>query len=542
MFDAVTHVPAPRNEPPREYAPGEAGTASLRAQLAETGADHTELTMTIGGAARRGGGETVPVVAPHDHRRVLGTLREATPGEVEEAVDAALAAGPGWRELSFDDRAAIFLRAAELLTGPWRDRLNAATMLGQSKTVYQAEIDAVCELADFFRFNVHFARQLLAEQPLSAPGCWNRTDHRPLEGFVLAITPFNFTSIGVNLPTAPALLGNTVVWKPSPTAQLASHAAMELLAAAGLPAGVVNMVTGSGAAVSRAALPHRDLAGIHFTGSTATFQGLWRGVAENLPGYRSYPRLVGETGGKDFVLAHPSAEPQELITALIRGAFDYQGQKCSAASRAYLPRSLWARIRTDLVERVESLTVGDPEDFTRFCGAVIDQRAYDRLAGAIDHARDDSALDLVAGGGHSDEVGFFVHPTVVQSSDPGHDLFSRELFGPVLALYIYPDGDFADVCDLVANTSPYGLTGAVFATDRAAIALATERLRFAAGNFYVNDKPTGAVVGQQPFGGARGSGTDDKAGSALNLLRWSAPRALKETFVPPVDHRYPHQG
>ncbi|MGZ6793270.1 MAG: L-glutamate gamma-semialdehyde dehydrogenase, partial [Mycobacteriales bacterium] len=469
-----------------------------------------------------------------------GVTAEASAGQWQAAVDAALAAAPAWRETSFDDRAAVLLRAAELLAGPWRDTLNAATMLGQSKTAYQAEIDSACELVDFLRFNVAFGRQVLAEQPVSSPGVWNRVDHRPLEGFVLAVTPFNFTAIAGNLPLAPALMGNTVVWKPSPTQQLAAHFTMRLLEAAGLPPGVVNMVTGFGES-SAVALEHPDLAGVHFTGSTATFQHLWQVVGRSISRYRSYPRLVGETGGKDFVLAHPSADVAALEVALVRGAFEYQGQKCSAASRAYVPRAMWeGGLRDSLAARVESLTYGDVTDLSHFGGAVIDRRAFDRLAGVVRGAASDPGLTVLAGGSADDSEGYFVRPTVVETADPLHEVMTRELFGPVLGVHVYDDWE--QVLPLVDRSSPYALTGAVFAQDPYAVAQASAALRFAAGNFYVNDKPTGAVVGQQPFGGARASGTNDKAGSVANLLRWTSPRTVKTTFDPPHDHRYPHMS
>ncbi|MBC8093246.1 MAG: L-glutamate gamma-semialdehyde dehydrogenase, partial [Pseudonocardia sp.] len=443
-------------------------------------------------------------------------------------------AAPGWRAMPYDERAGVMLRAADLLAGPWRATLNAATMLGQSKTTQQAEIDSACELIDFLRFNAHFGERVLAEQPASSPGVWNRFDHRPLEGFVLAITPFNFTAIAANLPLAPALMGATVVWKPSPTQQLAAHHTMRLLEAAGLPPGVVNLVTGDGAAVSEVALVDRDLAGVHFTGSTATFRHLWRTVAAHLDGYRDYPRLVGETGGKDFVIAHPSADVDALQTALVRGAYEYQGQKCSAASRAYLPRSLWeGGLRDALAGEVAGLAYGDVTDPAMFGGAVIDRRTYDRLAGVLDGLAADPACRVLAGGSADDTVGFFVRPTLVECADPGHEVFTTEYFGPILAVSVFDDGDFDDVVGRAADSSAYALTGALFATDRAAVVRASERLRYAAGNFYLNDKPTGAVVGQQPFGGARASGTNDKAGSILNLLRWVSPRTIKETSVPP---------
>jgi 1-pyrroline-5-carboxylate dehydrogenase len=474
---------------------------------------------------------------------VLGTVREATRDDVAAAVAAAKEAAPAWRALPFDERAAIFLRAADLISGPWRGVLNAATMLGQSKTAIQAEIDAACELIDFLRFNVQFGRQLMEEQPNSSAGSWNRFDHRPLEGFVLAITPFNFTAIAGNLPTAPALMGNTVVWKPSPTQQLAAHFTMRVLEAAGLPPGVINLVTGFGSAVSEVALVDRDLAGVHFTGSTATFQHLWRTVGDNIAGYRTYPRLVGETGGKDFVIAHPSADAHALGTGLIRGAYEYQGQKCSAASRAYVPKSLWnGGLRDAVAATAEQLSYGDVNDFSHFGGAVIDRRAFDRLSDVLDGMKNDPACTVLAGGETDDSEGFFVRPTLVECDDPGHEVFTREYFGPVLAVHVYDDGRFDEVVAQAADVADYALTGSVFATDRQAIHRASEALRFSAGNFYVNDKPTGAVVGQQPFGGARASGTNDKAGSILNLLRWVSPRTIKETFVPPTDHRYPHMG
>ncbi|MGY1814640.1 L-glutamate gamma-semialdehyde dehydrogenase [Blastococcus sp. SYSU D00820] len=539
-MDGVTRVPPPRNEPVLTYAPGSPERAELQIRLAELAAEPVELTMDLGGRRRLGGGERFDVVQPHRHAAVLGTGAHATHADAEEALRCAKAAAPAWRDLAFDDRAAVFLRAADLLAGPWRQTLNAATMLGQSKTVAQAEIDSACELVDFWRWNVHFAREVLAGQPESAPGSWNRTDHRPLEGVVYAVTPFNFTAIAGNLPTAPALMGNTVVWKPAPTQQFAAHFLVQLLEAAGLPPGVITMVTGDGAAVSDVVLADRDLAGIHFTGSTAVFQRLWRTVGENIAGYRTYPRIVGETGGKDFVVAHPSADLDVLRTALIRGAFEYQGQKCSAASRAYVPRSVWTRLRDDLVDRTEALPMGDVTDFANFLGAVIDRRAFDKLARVLDRARDDDALTVVAGGSCDDAEGWFVRPTIVEGTDPEHEVFTTEYFGPVLAVHVFDDADYDAVLTQLESVAPYALTGAVIARDRAAIAHAQRVLRFAAGNFYVNDKPTGAVVGQQPFGGGRASGTNDKAGAAQNLLRWTSARTIKETFVPPTDHTYPH--
>lgn len=542
-MDAVTRVPAPVNEPVRDYAPGSPERESLQRRLEQMWTERVDLPMWVGGKQVLGGGQRIDVVAPFDHQHVLGTMQGATHADAESAVAAAKAAAPGWRAMSIDDRAAVLLKAAELLSGPWRDTLNAATMLGQGKTVYQAEIDAACELIDFWRFNVHFARQVYAEQPVAnSRGVWNRIDHRPLEGFVYAITPFNFTAIGGNLPTAPALMGNTVVWKPSPTQTLAAYYTMALLEAAGLPPGVINLVTGHGKEVSDVLLADRDLAGIHFTGSTPTFQMLWRTVGQNISTYRSYPRVVGETGGKDFIVAHPSADPKVLLTAMLRGAFEYQGQKCSAASRAYVPRSIWRTLRDELVEVTESLTMGPTTDFANFMSAVIDDRAFAKHKAAIDRAHTQDGITVLAGGSYDDEVGWFVRPTVVEGDDPTDELFTTEYFGPILAVHVYEDDRYDDMLTQMESVADYALTGSVIAQDRTAIAAATERLRFAAGNFYVNDKPTGAVVGQQPFGGARASGTNDKAGAAQNLLRWTSTRSIKETFVPPTDYRYPHMG
>jgi len=524
------------NEPIKQYPPGSVERASLEAKLKELGSAAIDLPATIDGESVMAAGERIQVVQPHRHAAVLGTTAESEASQWGLAIDAALKAAPAWRDLAYADRAAVLLKAAELLAGPWRDTLNAATMLGQSKSVFQAEIDAACELIDFLRFNVDFGYRVLEEQPQSSPGIWNRMDHRPLEGFVLAITPFNFTAIAANLPLAPALMGNTVVWKPSPTQQLAAHFTMRLLEAAGLPPGVINMVTGFGAS-SSVALEHPQLAGIHFTGSTATFQHLWQQVGSRISTYRSYPRLVGETGGKDFVLAHSSADVAALEVGLVRGAFEYQGQKCSAASRAYLPRSMWeGGLRDSLIDRVRSLTYGDVTDFSNFGGAVIDRRSFDRLSGVLR-----SHQDLVLVGGKADDSeGFFVDPTVLVTDDPRHEVMATEFFGPILSVFLYDD--WAEVLPLVDSTAAYALTGAVFAQDPYALDEASKALRFTAGNFYVNDKPTGAVVGQQPFGGARASGTNDKAGSVLNLLRWTSPRTLKTTWVPPHDHRYPHMG
>jgi 1-pyrroline-5-carboxylate dehydrogenase len=542
-MDAVTRVPMPVNEPVLTYAPQTPERAHVQLRMTELAAERHELTCTIGGDQKLGGGDEIDVVEPHRHAHVLGTMRNATQADARSALDAAMEAAPGWRALSFDDRAAVFLKAAQLLSGPWRQTLNAATMLGQSKTVVQAEIDSACELIDFWRFNVHFGRQIVEEQPLRhSPGVWNRTDHRPLEGFVYAITPFNFTAIGGNLPTAPALMGNTVIWKPSPTQQLAAHFTMRLLEAAGLPPGIINMVTGDGLAVSEVALADPNLAGIHFTGSTATFHRLWRAVGANISKYRSYPRIVGETGGKDFVVAHPSADVGVLQAALIRGAFEYQGQKCSAASRAYIARSVWDRMRDDFLALTDALPMGPVTDLSNFLGAVIDERAFAKHKAAIDRATADETVSVVAGGKYDDTEGYFVRPTVLESTDPENEVFVNEYFGPILGVYVYPDRDYDRVLAQMENVAPYALTGAIIAQDRAAIAEATQVLRFAAGNFYVNDKPTGAVVGQQPFGGARASGTNDKAGAAQNLLRWTSTRSLKETFDPSTTHTYPHMA
>jgi 1-pyrroline-5-carboxylate dehydrogenase len=542
-MDAVTQVPTPYNEPIRQYQPGSADRSALATRIKDLAGQRADLTMTVGGRQIMGSGERIPVVQPHNHQHVLGWFGNATDADVAAAIAAAGAAAKGWRALSFDDRAAVFLRAADLLAGPWRSTLNAATILGQSKSVLQAEIDAACELIDFLRYNVAFARQLLAEQPASAPGTWNRMEYRPLEGFVLAITPFNFTAIAGNLPTAPALLGNVVVWKPSPTQQLAAHYTMRLLEAAGLPPGVINLVTGDGQAVSRVALSHPDLAGIHFTGSTGTFQHLWRAVGENIGRFRDYPRLVGETGGKDFVIVHPSADPASIVTTLVRGAFEYQGQKCSAASRAYLPASAWETVRDDLIATTRSLTYGDvSEDLSLFGGAVIDSRAVSKHRDAFERARSRPSVRFLTGGEIDDERGHFVSPTVLECDDPGDEVFTTEYFGPILAVHVYQDADYPEMLAQAADVTPYALTGSILATDRTAIAQAADRLRYSAGNFYINDKPTGAVVGQQPFGGARASGTDDKAGSVFNLIRWVSTRSIKETFVPPTDYRYPHMG
>jgi 1-pyrroline-5-carboxylate dehydrogenase len=540
-MDAITTSPAPVNEPNLTYAPGSPERAALELELKRQEDQQVQLTATIGGRKKLGGGAEVAVVQPHDHQHVLGVLKNATQADARAAIAAAREAAPGWRAMSLDDRAAILLKAADLLAGPWRQRLNAATMLGQSKTAFQAEIDAACELIDFWRFNVHYAKQIVSEQPIAnSRGVWNRTDHRPLEGFVYAITPFNFTAIAGNLPTAPALMGNTVIWKPSPTQQLAAHLTMELLKEAGLPPGVVNMLPGDGLDVSAVALTHPELAGIHFTGSTPTFQHLWSTVGDNIARYRSYPRIVGETGGKDFIVAHSSADPEVLRVAMLRGSFEFQGQKCSAASRAYVSRSVWKRMRDSFLGEVESIPMGDVTDFSNFMGAVIDDRAFAKHKKAIARAKRSRTLDVLVGGQVDGSVGYFVRPTVVEGGDPTDQMFNTEYFGPILAVHVFDDGDYDRVVEQMESFAPYALTGSIIAQDRRAVVEASERLRFAAGNFYINDKPTGAVVGQQPFGGSRASGTNDKAGAPSNLMRWTSPRSIKETFVPPTDYRYPY--
>ncbi len=542
-MDALTAVPLPVNEPVRGYAPGSPERARLREALDAMAASPVELNAWIGGERTAGTGTASHEVRmPSDHSVLLGTVQQSSAQDAAAAVDAALAAKPDWATMDFDARAAIFLRAAELLAGPWRDRVNAATMLGQGKTVQQAEIDSACELIDFLRFNVAYARELHANQPISSPQVWNRMDYRPLDGFVYAITPFNFTAIAGNLPTAPALLGNTVIWKPALTQQRAADVIVSVLEEAGLPAGVINMLPGHGSEVSTVALSHPDLAGIHFTGSTRVFQGLWGEIGANIARYRSYPRIVGETGGKDFLVAHPSADGPALVTALLRGAFEYSGQKCSATSRAYLPRSLWKALRSELIGQTEALAVGDVRDFANFTSAVIDERAYTKLSDAIERARASADCEIVAGGSYARQEGWYIRPTLITSDNPHQEIFTTEYFGPVLGIYVYEDADYAHVLDLVDAASPYALTGSVMATDRAAIEVASARLRQAAGNFYINDKSTGAVVGQQPFGGGRASGTNDKAGSLWNLMRWVSPRVVKENLLPPVSLDYPHMG
>ena len=538
MANALSTVPAPSNEPVLPYAPGDPSTLRLHLELERMRDAPVDIDQYIGGAWV--GGDTYEELrAPHRHGLRLGRYARGSAGDVRAAVDAALAARASWAATPWEQRASVFLRAADLLSGPYRARMNAATMLGQSKTVHQAEIDAVAELCDFLRFNAAYAEQIYAEQPESAPGIWNRLEYRPLEGFVFAITPFNFTSIAANLCAAPAMLGNVCVWKPSETQILSAKVIMDLFIEAGLPPGVINLVFAEGPVAGEVVFGHRAFAGLHFTGSTKVFRELWRTIGENIATYASYPRVVGETGGKDFVVAHPSADAEQVAVALLRGAFEYQGQKCSAASRAYLPRSLWPAVRDRLVRDLEGLRMGDVTDFSNFLGAVIDERAFDRIAGYLSRAAADPAVEVVAGGGYDKSVGYFIDPTVLLTTDPHSETMEEELFGPVLTVYVYPDDAWRDTLALVDGTSPYALTGAVFCDDRYAAVEATRALENAAGNFYINDKPTGAVVGQQPFGGARASGTNDKAGSVLNLYRWLSPRLIKENFNPPRDYRYP---
>lgn len=538
MSEAIFRVPTPINEPIRAYAAGDSQRASLKAELKRMSAERIEIPLVIGGKEVRTG-NLRKVVMPHSHREVVAQFHVAGPKEIQAAIDASLAAKASWENLPWQERAAIFLRAADLLAGPWRDRINAATMLGQSKNVHQAEIDSACELIDFLRFNASFYQQILEIQPLSPPGFWNQTDWRPLEGFVAAITPFNFTAIAGNLPATPAMLGNTVVWKPSDTQMLAAWHTMKLFEAAGLPPGVINFVGADGPVFGDVMLASRELAGVHFTGSTATFQTIWKGIGERIASYRSYPRLVGETGGKDFVFAHPSAEVDVAATALLRGAFEYQGQKCSAASRAYLPKSLANRVIEKLVADTRSLRMGDVRDFGNFVNAVIDERSFKKISGYLEHARGASDAKVLVGGKADMKTGYFVDPTVVQTTNPSFKTMVEEIFGPVLTLYVYDDNKLDETLELCDRSTPYALTGAILGQDRYAMNRMAAKLRHAAGNFYFNDKPTGAVVGQQPFGGSRASGTNDKAGSVLNLYRWLSPRSIKETFVPPADYRYP---
>ena len=538
-FDGTRRVPPARNEPVRTYAPNSIEKHSLVLRLAKMAQEKVEIPLVIGGK-RITTNETANATMPCDHQHVLATYSKATPEHVEQAIRAAADAHREWASWRWEDRAAVFLRAAELLTTTWRNTLLAATMLGQAKTVHQAEIDAAAELIDFWRFNVQFAQDLYNEQPLSDNTMWNQLDYRPLEGFVYAVTPFNFTAIGGNLPTAPALMGNTVLWKPASSAMLSAWYIMELLEEAGLPPGVINFLPGDPAGISQVALAHRDLAGVHFTGSTGVFNSMWETIGRNMSGYRSYPRIVGETGGKDFIMAHPSADPQALAVAIVRGAFEYQGQKCSAASRAYIPKSLWPEVRDRCVAMMKEIKQGDVRDFSNFVAAVIDEKAFTRISGYLDSAKQSDKI--IAGGGYDRSKGWFIEPTIVETSDPAHRMLCEEIFGPVITVYPYEDAKYSETLSLVDSTSPYALTGAIFARDRQAIREANSVLRQSAGNFYINDKPTGAVVGQQPFGGARGSGTNDKAGSKLNLMRWVSARTIKETFSPPTDWKYPFLG
>ena len=541
MPNGIVQIPTPVNEPIKGYAPGSPERISIKKRLDQKLSEQVEVPLIIGGEEVRTGniGE---MVCPHDHGHVLGTFHQAGEAEVRRAVEASQEAWKTWSEMAWEDRAAVFLKAADLLAGPWRDTINAATMLNQSKNVFQAEIDSACELIDFWRFNAHYMRQLYTEQPISAPGIWNKVEYRALEGFVFAVTPFNFTSIGGNLPTAPAMMGCVALWKPASTAVLSAYYITKLLEEAGLPAGVINLVPGRGAAVGDPVLASPELAGIHFTGSTATFQSMWRTIGDNIQSYKSYPRIVGETGGKDFIFAHPSADARALVIAMVRGAFEYQGQKCSAASRAYVPKSLWSEVSEGVKSEVSTIQMGSPMDFRNFMCAVIDKKAFGTITGAIDRAKTSDDAEILCGGGYDDSKGYFIEPTVIVAKKPKYETMEVELFGPVLTVYVYDDEDLDAAIELCDTTSPYALTGAIFARERGVIADLTARLRHAAGNFYINDKPTGAVVGQQPFGGGRASGTNDKAGSVFNLLRWVSQRSIKETFVPPTEYPYPHMA
>ena len=534
----IFRPPTPTNEPVKEYAPGSPEREQLRRRLDQMQSERIELPLVIGGEDVTAG-TTAEIVMPHKKSHVLADAHQGGQAAVDRAIRAAADAWADWSRLAWEERAAIFLRAAELLSGPWRATLNAATMLGQSKTAHQAEIDAACEVIDFYRFNVEFMTRIYEQQPVSSQGVWNRMEYRPLEGFVFAVSPFNFTAIGANLPASAALMGNTVVWKPAGTASYSAHFLMQLLVEAGLPPGVINLVYGPGATIGEAALASEHLAGVHFTGSTGVFNSMWKTIGSNVGHYRNYPRIVGETGGKDFIVAHPSADVGAVATAIVRGSFEYQGQKCSAASRVYAPANLWPELRERLAEEVAQIKMGDVADFENFMGAVIDAKSLQTQKEAIDEARSDDETEVLVGGGVNDEDGFFVEPTVIETRNPDFRLLRDELFGPVVTAYVYPEGKWSDTLELVDRTAPYGLTGAVFADDRGALVEAQDMLRYAAGNFYVNDKPTGAVVGQQPFGGGRASGTNDKAGSMWNLIRWVSPRTIKETFVPPTDYRYP---
>jgi 1-pyrroline-5-carboxylate dehydrogenase len=538
-MSGISNIPLPHNEPVLSYAPGSSERAALKAALGTVGARQVDIPAVVNGREIRTG-VTQNVISPHCHQRILAKTHQADRATIESAVQTAVEAQRDWAHWRFEDRAAVFLRAAEMLAGTHRQLLNAATMLGQSKTAFQAEIDSACELIDFLRFNVHYAERIYQEQPDSAPGVWNRLDHRPLEGFVYAITPFNFTAIGGNLPTAPALMGNTVIWKPAASAMLSNWYFYRLLIEAGLPPGVINFLPGDPIEVSETLLADRRLAGIHFTGSTAVFQTLWKSIAAHLDRYAGYPRIVGETGGKDFILAHPSADVDALAIGIVRGAYEYQGQKCSAASRAYIPDTIWPAVRDRVVSMIEDIRMGDVADFRNFMGAVIDRRSFSRLNDHLERAKGDPGVQVLAGGGADDSVGFFVQPTLLQVENPEYRLMCEEIFGPVLTVHVYPAVRWEETLRLVDQTSPYALTGAVFSRDRKAITEADKALRYSAGNYYINDKPTGAVVGQQPFGGSRASGTNDKAGSILNLLRWVSPRSIKETLNPPKDYRYPY--
>ena len=535
-FNGNRRVPPPVNEPVKSYAPGSPERAELKARLKQMQGERIDIPAIIGGEEIRTG-ELAQSVMPHNHRHVLGDWHKATAAHVDKAIEASREARRDWANWAWEDRAAVFLKAAELLTTTWRQTINAATMLGQSKTAFQAEIDSACELIDFWRFNPHYAQELYDEQPLSDHTMWNQLDYRGLEGFVYAVTPFNFTSIAGNLPTAPALMGNTVIWKPASSAMLSAFYLMKLLEEAGVPPGVINFMPGDAAMISDKLLAHRDLAGVHFTGSTGVFNSMWKTIGASMSNYRSYPRIVGETGGKDFIVAHPSADPVALSVAIARGGFEYQGQKCSAASRIYVPQSLWPEVRDRTVAIMKEIRTGDPADFRNFMGAVIDQRAFGKIGEYVTHAR--SNAKIIQGGGVKGDEGYFIEPTLVETRDPGYKLLCEEIFGPVVTAHVYPDAKWEETLGIVDQTSPYALTGAIFAQDRSAVNKAAVALRNSAGNFYINDKPTGAVVGQQPFGGARGSGTNDKAGSKLNLTRWVSARNIKETFSPPTDYRYP---
>jgi len=541
MANAFFNVPKPVNEPVKAYAPNSAETLSIKNTLTELKSKTIDIPNVIGGIEVFTN-EKVSIHPPHELKHTLGTYNKATAEHVNQAIDAALAAKPMWEALPWEEKAAIFLKAADLLAGPYRDLFNASTMLGQSKNIMQAEIDAACELVDFFKFNVQYMTDLYKEQPESNPGMWNRLEYRPLEGFIFAVTPFNFTSICANLSAAPAMMGNTIVWKPSETQAYSAHFIMQLFKEAGLPDGVINMVITDGPTAGDVCFNHPDFAGIHFTGSTKTFQYMWKTIGNNISNYKTYPRIVGETGGKDFVVAHESAIPEQVATALSRGAFEYQGQKCSAASRAYIPSNLWKDVKAKLVEQINDFKMGTVEDFSNFINAVIDERSFDKLATYIDQAKKDSDAEIIVGGGHSKEEGYFIEPTVIVTSNPKYKTMCEELFGPVLTIYVYKPEEWAATLQLVDTTSPYALTGAVFSQCRYALQEANTALKHAAGNFYINDKPTGAVVGQQPFGGARASGTNDKAGSKHNLLRWVSMRTIKETFVSPTDYKYPFLG